>query len=174
MFENFCMTKTVTRYIIPGLYSFPQIFLDNSVLSSGFEHGFGEYWDLLLLSVQGKFLFVFLNIFSVIGFSISGNSYPFFFVSSPLPSISITFLLSVWDDIFPFFPAMTKIISDLYLYSVPYSISSHVCSVLYCSNLFISAVLMSFGSKLVSLALQSLPSSVDVLSCLWALVLLDS
>lgn len=61
---------------------------------------------------------------------------------------------------------MTEIILDLYLHSVPYSISSHVCSILYCSNLFISTVLVSFGSKLVSLALQSLPSLFDVLSCL--------
>lgn len=123
---------------------------------------------------RGNFYLYFWIFSLLLDFLFQETSCSFFFVSSPLPSISITFLSSVWNDIFPFFPAMTEIILDLYLYSVPYSISSHVCSILYCSNLFISTVLVSFGSKLVSLALQSLPSLFDVLSCLWALVLLDS
>lgn len=64
----------------------------------------------------------------------------------------ITFLLRVWDDVFPYFLASTEIIS--HLYSVPFSIFSHVYFVLSCSDLFISAVLVLFRSKSVSLVLQ--------------------
>lgn len=98
------------------------------------------------------FWFVFLNISSVTcsDFLFQGTSYS---VSWPLPSISIIFLLSVWGDVFLFFPASTEIMTDLY--SVPYSTFSHVHSVLYCSNWSISSLLVSLDSQSVSLALQS-------------------
>ena len=69
------------------------------------------------------------------------------------PGAPIRFLLSVWDDVFLFCLASTEIILDLY--SVPYSTCGHVCSVLYCSDWFISTVLVLLGSQSVSIALQS-------------------
>lgn len=61
---------------------------------------------------------------------------------------------------FYFFPAPAEIISDLY--SLPYSILSHVCSVLYCSDLFISAVFVSFGSQTSLNSVISSPYPVDL------------
>lgn len=70
---------------------------------------------------------------------------------------------------FSIFFASTEIIS--HLYSVAYSIFSHVYFVLSCSDLFISAVLVSFGSKSVSLVLQPF---LLIYYLVFELVLLDS
>lgn len=121
---------------------------------------------------SGKmFWFVFLSIFSVTGsdFVFQETSYSLF---HDLCLPCLTFFLRVWDDVFLFFPpASTELVSDLY--SVPYLTFSHVCSVLYRSVWLISSVLLSLGSHcFLSSAIFS-PWSVDLLSCLWALVLLD-
>lgn len=164
--KRLCLGELFLGYI-HSLRSFPEGNRHSVPAPSDFENGFEEYWGQIYFFNSGKFFwFMFMNFFCY-------TYWIFYFRKLILCFITfasyITFLLRVWDDVFPYFLASTEIIS--HLYSVPYSIFSRVYFVLSCSDLFISAVLVSFHSKSVSLVLQPF---LLIYYLVFELVLLDS
>lgn len=153
----------------PGLHSFPQIFFwgKKTFCSITFR-----FWTWLWRVLRSYLLLQFREIFLI-------YVYEFFllhlldFLFQETNSLfhrlchHISFESLRWC--FSIFFASTEIIS--HLYSVSYSIFSHVYFVLSCSDLFITAVLVSFDSKSVSLVLQPF---LLIYYLVFELVLLDS
>lgn len=120
-----------------------------------FEYGFGEYWGQIysFLQIRDNFLI------SISEYFLCYTYWIFYFRKLVICFITFAFHIyhisfdCVIGFFFSFFPVFTKIISDLY--SMPYSIFSHVYFVLYCSSLSTSSLRVPFESKFVSFALQS-------------------
>lgn len=171
VFKNFFQLEK-DHDCIPGLTNSSDLSDSSAPLPLGSEWAVGKLRpDLLLPSIQRKKNSVFLNIFSFIplDFLFQGTSYSWFH-HFYLPYLSDFFWVS--EMMFFYFSAPAEITSDLY--SLPSLILSHVCSVLYCSDLFIMQSSCHLALKLRFNSVISSPYPVDLYYLVFgALVLLD-